>query len=365
MGRVVIIAVLWFAAAAPAAEAPLLLVQAPGPEVAQLLDGESLCLALALEIPPEALRIRLLEGTPAADVRRVPAAVLEEHGARAALGIEAAPAAECAAPHRLRLILFDARSSRLLERELCPGAARGAMLARALALAVADVLREGWLEGVRIGERRPPLPEDPAPPARDAGAPGSTPPPAAPKPPADRGGSRWTLEAGLAFSSQPAWENPGLGPLLRLWWRLSGRFSVGIAFAASREHALERPGLLATWSSWPLSLQFRLRLGTERLALFWQGGFFLAFTDLSAMLVEESQPRLVRRLDPGFSSHATLLVRLRPGLSLGLEAGPAVYLLRQRYQWGEGQNHATVLSMAPVALEAGLFLSASLGEEAP
>lgn len=365
MGRVASIVVLWFSSAT-AAEVPLLLVQPPGAEAARLLDAEALHLALALEIPPEALRVRLFETAPDADPRRSLPSATREHGARVALGIELVPPEDCPAPHRLRLILYDARAERLLERELCPGAARGSMLARAVALSVADVLREGWLEGIRIGERPPPPRNERISPPPDDGPARAVPAPAAIPPPATgRCGIRLRLEAGVAFSSQPAWENPGLGPMLRLWLRLSDRFSAGIAFAASREQTLERASLLATWSSWPLALQFRLRLGGERLAIFWQSGVFLAFTNLTAMLVEESQPRLVRRLDPGLSSHATLLIHLRPGLSLGLEAGPAVYLLRQRYQWGEGQNRKTVLSMAPVALEVGVFLSASVGEEAP
>jgi hypothetical protein len=348
------------------AEAPLLLLQGPDGPVAELLDAESLRAALELEIPADSLRIRLDEPRPAADLRRYLSAVAEKTGARAALAIEAAPAKDCFAPCRLRLLLYDSASGRLLERELCPGASRGPLLARAVALSVADVLRQGWLEGVRIGERRPPIPERDGAPSPGAQATASEPPPAVPG--TGRSApvlSRWRLEAGAAFSSQPAWEDPGLGPMVRLWLLLSDRFWAGLSFAASRERTMERPGLLATWSSWPLSLQFRLRLGGQRLKLFWQGGFFLAFTDLSAMLVEESQPRLARRRDPGFSSHAAVLIRLWPGLWLGLEAGPALYLLRQRYSWGDGENRGAVLSMTPVALEAGLFLSAGAGEEAP
>jgi len=324
--------------------------------------------SLHLELGATPLRVEALRPAGLRDPAEVEREARQrgvELGAAAVLWARLSPPeAGCPAARALRLVLLSPATGESVERVLCPAAGEGPAgteeLARAMALAALHALQAGDLPGVVLPAppaprlaipAAPACPECPGCPACAAcPVPEDGPDPAGP----DRGLLR--LRAGLAYSSQPSWSAASLGPELSLAWAPLDWLELGLGVAVFRGRRVEVDRVQALHGSVPLQVWVGGLWGGPRWQLGLDLGMLVSWTHLDALLPDQGTTAGVERWNPAALGRAVGRFWTPWNFAIQLQIGAHVHLLRQRYVYSHGPEQATVLSMQPASLEAGLSL---------
>jgi hypothetical protein len=161
---------------------------------------------------------------------------------------------------------------------------------------------------------------------------------------------------GPQLTSHPRWSAMGLGAEAGLSWAPEPWLELGVGLQALRGRTLVAQDVRALYTSWPLLVWLGLRLRTGDLELGLSLGGQLAWTRLDVLLERLETSTSIQRINPVVYARAAIRYWTPWGFGLQLQAGPAVFLRRQRYTYGTSLGTETVLRMQTVSLEAGVQL---------
>lgn len=346
-------------------------LQLPGPR----LTAESLLLELpaGVEVITEEPAGRVVPE----DIEGLVRSRADERGVVAVVWGELRPPSFCAAARTVRIRILDTATGTILDRDLCPAGTSSEALSRAIAVATVHALRSGLIESLGFidqpggnsrlaadipagpGKRRtcPPPPKcapcpeaAPCPPCRCPSQP--------PCPVPAR--SKWTLAAGPLVTSHPRWSALGTGAALELSWSPWSWFETGLGMQATRGRMVGEQELRALYTSWPVMLWGRFRLGSAWLEGTLDVGAMVAWTRLDALLVRFEQVRTFERLNPAVFSRSGLRWWITGSVGLHALLGGTLYLRRQQYTYGVLGQAGGILTMEIASMEAMLLLSVAI-----
>jgi len=346
-------------------------LQVPGPR----LMAES----LLLELPAG---VEVITEEPAGrpvpeDLEGLVRARAAERGAAVVVWGELRPPSFCAAARTVRIRILDTGTGTILDRDLCPAGTTSDNLSRAIAVATVHALRSGLVESLGFikdresvsrmaagiptraeRRRRCPPPRKCKPCPRPAPCPPCRCPSQTPCP--EPGRSRWFLAAGPLVTSHPRWSALGVGAALELSWSPWSWFETGLGILTTRGRLINGRELRALYTSWPVLLWARLRLGCARLEGTLDLGATVAWTRLEALLERFAQVRAFDRINPAVFSRLGLRWWIDGGFGLHALLGGTLYLRRQQYTYGVLGQADGVLTMQLASMETMLLLSVAI-----
>jgi len=235
----------------------------------------------------------------------------KELRARMVIWGELQPPGRCRAPRVVRLNILDLKADILLQRELCPGR----FFPRQYAQAVFK-LTELTKKRPRRFARSKACPEPKPCPAPEC-------PRSAPEP--GPGRARILLAAGALVTSHPRWDSAGVGVAIELIYSPRAWLETGLGVQAVWSRRIDE--LLADYSSWPVNLWGRLKLGESPLEGLLDLGLQATFTRLQ----EAGSAGSHQRVKPAV--FVRLGVRWLPEQGPGFQilGGTTAYLAGQSY----------------------------------
>ncbi len=283
----------------------------------------------------------------------------DEIGASAVVWGELIPPRDCLASRVIRLWILDLKTQGLIRREICPSQVSAEDLARVVALAVSNALKDGAVEGIHVPISKSKRIEKKKARHVDRKICNENKPCICPPEKADCNhsyGSRLNILVGGFFSSHPNWINSGLGLEAGLEWSATDWFGIGLTLAAVRGRRIDVGDVNALFTSWPVSVYGKFFWGNESAKWGLVLGGELALSRLDVLIERLDSVKSVDRVNPVVFAGLALRIRMGEMVLLELDAGPAVFLRRQKYNYTTPEGSKTVLQMQSISLEAGLNL---------